>query len=418
MRILWFTNDLEPGIARALGMHASVSGGWMWALAERLCTRKDTVVALATAVPGVMKNRLQQESIAQYLIPQRNGQHAFAHTEADLKQAVDIVRDFQPDVIHVHGTERFYGLLRQTLDPKIPIVISIQGLLSRYCPFIFADMSLPEKFATMRLRDLLRGKGPVFHYKCWQDASRREAMVLETNRYFIGRTEWDRSWVMAHNSSARYYFCNEALREPFFEERWDLSKIRRNSILFTSAQNPLKGVYTLLDAIAILRRWQVPVTLQLAGDWIPRGEWGRPVVRRISRLGLNESVEFLGALDAPSLAKHMSTAHLFVSPSHIENSSNSVMEAMAVGLPCVASFVGGLTTILQSGKLGLAVPPGDAAMLASAVQRLLSDDELAVSLSHSAREVAHTRNDSVAITERQLEIYSDVIEDARCGSQN
>jgi glycosyltransferase involved in cell wall biosynthesis len=388
----------------------------MWALARHLCARADVTIALATGVPGASGKPLRDGGLTHYPIPQRGSQHWLAHTKADVDHALEAIRDFRPDIIHVHGTERFHGLIRERVEPSLPVVVSIQGLLTRYHPFWLADMTLAEKLATVRARDFLRRSGPLFERRLYRKAIRREETVLTMNRYFIGRTEWDRSWVLAYNPSARYYVCNEVLRDPFYAEQWDIDRVRRNTVLFTSAQNPLKGVYTLLDAMTILRKWGVPVMLELAGDWSPRSDLGRPVAQRILTMGLAGNVKFLGPLDAAALARQMSTSHLFVSPSHIDNSPNSVMEAMCVGLPCIASYVGGVPTLLDGGRLGIAVPPRDPAMLASAIRRLLSDDAMAVSLSRCAREVAHGRYNPAAITERQMQIYSEIIEDAKCAS--
>src|ERR1019366_2500496 len=141
----------------------------------------------------------------------------------------------------------------------------------------------------------------------------------------------------------------------------------------------------------------------------PRSGWGRIITHKLRTLGMKECVTFTGPVDAPTLAAFLLKANLFVCPSWIDNSPNSIAEAMLVGTPCVASFTGGLTTIVTPGETALMYPPGDSALLAAAVGRLFDDDALALRMTSAAKRLALRRHEPGRILTAQLDIYHAVI---------
>src|ERR1039458_6065568 len=408
MKVLWFTNVPLPAMSAHLGQRPTVLGGWMPSLASLLRAEGGIELAVATAVPGASDMQFTSEGIRYYTIAQLPRTHFLKYSKANLERARAIVAHYSPDVVHVHGTERFYGLIaRAELD--VPIVVSIQGLISQCRKFWFAGLNYRERLRALRVRDVLRLTGPVLEYCLWQKGASRELEIIRLNQYFIGRTEWDKAWVCAMNPRAMYYCCDEAIRQAFFDCDRSLAEIERHSILFTSAMDPRKGIPVLLDAAAILRRKYPDLQVRLAGDWYPRSGWGRIITHKLRKLGLEECFTFIGPVDADTLAHLLLKAHVFASPSWIENSPNSIAEAMLVGTPCVAPFTGGLTTILTPGETALMYPPGDSALLAAAVDRIFDDDALALRLTSAAKSVALRRHEPHRIVDRQLEIYQEVI---------
>jgi L-malate glycosyltransferase len=380
----------------------------MSSVASLLRAKDGIELAIATAVPGAPAMQFTSDGIRYYTIAQAARTHFLKHSKANLERARAIVADYHPDIIHVHGTERFYGLI-VGMDLDVPVVVSIQGLVSQVRKFLFAGLSFRERLRALRIRDVLRWTGPFPEYLSWRSGAAREMEIISRNQYFIGRTEWDQAWVRAMNPSATYYTCDEVIRPVFFEGGWSLPDVKRHSMLFTSAMQPSKGIPLLLDAATILRRKYPDLHLQLAGDWYPRSGWGRVVRHKLRALGLEDCVTFTGPVDAETLASHLQKVNVFVSSSWLENSPNSIAEAMLVGTPCVVPFTGGLTTMLTPGETGLMYPPGDSALLAAAVSRIFDDDSLALRLSSTAKRVALRRHDPCRIVTRQLEIYQEVI---------
>src|SRR4029079_13537382 len=100
----------------------------------------------------------------------------------------------------------------------------------------------------------------------------------------------------------------------------------------------------------------------------------------IEETGLSGSVEFLGYLNASEVAAELSRSHVFATSSYLENSPNSLCEAMQVGLPCVATFAGGIPSLVDHGRTGLLFPTGDAPLLAESILRIFRSDDLAAGL--------------------------------------
>ena len=136
-------------------------------------------------------------------------------------------------------------------------------------------------------------------------------------------------------------------------------------LLYVGRLAPIKGLETLLDAMARLRAADEPLN----------GHEGE-LRARLARLDLRSAVTFVGAQPQERLRAWYVAADATVLPSHYESFGMVAMEAMACGIPVVASRVGGLQTTVRDGVTGLLVPDHDPAALAGALDRLLGDPDL------------------------------------------
>lgn len=142
---------------------------------------------------------------------------------------------------------------------------------------------------------------------------------------------------------------------------------------------PVKNIDGLLHAARIVCEQDARVTFAIAGD----GEQRAELERLRTALKLENRVEFRGSIvDVPGFLK---TVDIAVLPSHSEGMSNALLEFMAAGRAIVASDVGANARLLNNGTCGLLVPPGDSAVLASAIVRLIADSGLAQRLAANAR---------------------------------
>jgi D-inositol-3-phosphate glycosyltransferase len=149
-------------------------------------------------------------------------------------------------------------------------------------------------------------------------------------------------------------------------------------LLYVGRLAPIKGLETLLDAIARLRAAGTRVHLSIVGgdaDEPLNGHEGE-LRARLARLDLGGAVTFVGAQPQERLRAWYVAADTTVLPSHYESFGMVAMEAMACGVPVVASRVGGLQTTVRDGVTGLLVPDHDPAALAGALDRLLGDADL------------------------------------------
>ena len=168
-----------------------------------------------------------------------------------------------------------------------------------------------------------------------------------------------------------------------------------------------KGQGVLLGALPEILAAFPLAACALAGDGPARAD----LESEAKRLGLGDRVLFLGhRRDVPAV---LAALDLFVQPSLYEGFGLSLLEAMAAGLPIVASRVGGIPELLEDGRTGLLVPPQDPAALARAILRLLRDRDLAQRLSGAARLRALDRHSMAQATESVDALYRRVLEGGR-----
>ena len=182
-------------------------------------------------------------------------------------------------------------------------------------------------------------------------------------------------------------------------------------VLFVGRIEPLKGIDTLIQAIAILRSRGFYVCLSVIGGEPGTGQQGSEMARlqeMCQQAGLNDLVAFLGKKAQETLPYYYSAAEVVVVPSHYESFGMVALEAMACGTPVVASQVGGLAYLIQDGINGYSVPVDDPQLLADRLMDLLSDQNLRETLgrnaAQSAQEYAWPK-----IAERVVKLYTEVL---------
>jgi glycosyltransferase involved in cell wall biosynthesis len=193
---------------------------------------------------------------------------------------------------------------------------------------------------------------------------------------------------------------NPAPEPPHLPDRSALREelaLEGNVLVFAGRLGPQKDLGTLLEALV-----HVPaVKLEIAGDGPERAA----LERRAGELGLDGRVRFIGSVPRDTVLRLFSAADASVLPSAWENFPHTVVEALVVGCPVIATAVGGVPEVVVDGENGLLVPAGDAHALAAAIARFFSDDGLRERLaSAAARSVAGYSEEAVFATiEAELE---------------
>ncbi len=382
-------------------------GGWIAALLARMLKGTDFVFACVAFGHVKEVQALHDDRIDRFVVP---GNLVGRSMNQSLRACSDLVNEWKPDLLHIHGTEAAYGLLTARGMVKCPTLISLQGLIGPCSEWYhyFGNNSLSEIIKMHRWLEIPAMRGHWITFLRMRKLAIREREIIAGNRFFMGRTDWDRAYVRALNPSAQYFHGGELLRDAFWQERWSIGRARRHWIVFTNASGyPRKGTETLLDAVNLLRPDYPDVRVGIAGAISRRSGYGRYIRGRITRLG-HAAIE-LGQLNAEEMAKELVNSHVFVSPSFIDNSPNAICEAQLIGMPVVSTYTGGVPSLIEDGRTGLFVPTGDAPILAAKLRDVFDDDSLAVRLGSQAHEVAVRRHDPDAIVHEVVTAYEDVL---------
>ncbi|NQU05950.1 MAG: glycosyltransferase family 4 protein [Calditrichaeota bacterium] len=374
----------------------------MAALLGRMLQTTDFKFACASfgKVRNIQTSR--DDRVECFVIPKKGDEH-------DLKLCRDLVNEWQPDLIHIHGTERAYGLLTARSMVRCPTIISLQGLMGPYSEWYryFGNRTLLEIFRMHRWLDIPAFRGQWMGFLNYRKSAKREREIIQGNQFFMGRTAWDRAQVRALNPSAHYCYEGRLLREAFWQKRWELGRAKRHRIIFTNAIHPRKGTEILLDALRLMKSDYPDIQVCIAGAISSRSGYGRYLRRRMVEFG--DAVIELGALNAEEMTEELTKSHVFVSPSFIENSPNAVSEAQLLGMPVVSTYTGGVPSLIEEGQTGLFFPTDDVPMLAARLREIFEDDSLAVRLAEQAHSVASQRHDPDTVVKQCLHSYDYVL---------
>jgi glycosyltransferase involved in cell wall biosynthesis len=140
-------------------------------------------------------------------------------------------------------------------------------------------------------------------------------------------------------------------------------------LLCVTRLSPEKGLPFLIQGLRILRDKGYDLELRLAGD----GPIKKQLQTLVGNLGLSQKVHFIGFLSEGEIIQELAQADLFVLPSFVEGLPVSAMEAMAVGLPVIATNIAGTSELIDDGKTGILVRPSDPEALVNAVVRMIDD---------------------------------------------
>ena len=217
--------------------------------------------------------------------------------------------------------------------------------------------------------------------------------VSETERTagLLAHTCAPRKTVVIHNAVSVDHFATREHHVPDFVCVTSVGRLA-----------PPKDFRTLLQAVASIRR--SGIRLVLVGD----GPERRELEDMAGHLGITDIVEFVGEVD--DVPDRLARTDIFVLSSHSEGLPISVLEAMAAGLPVVATDVGGMVELVEDGITGFLVGPGDVSALARRIDELAADVHLRRSMGHAGHERAIAMFDIRAWEEAHRRVYADVLE--------
>ena len=414
MKILWITNILFPEAEQKITGSGEIksTGGWMIGAANALINSSEIKLFVACVSTKVTKlTQIKGERITYYIIPYGKGNLRYNSEYCSYWKHINDM--LCPDIVHIHGTEYSHGLAYIMECGSDNVVISIQGLTSACCYYYCYGMTKFDIYRNITLRDLLRGS--VIHgQKQFARRAKYEVEMLKMVKHVIGRTLWDRSHVWAINSDAKYYICNEILRPEFYDgSRWNFENSDKHSIFISQAGYPIKGLHQVLKAMPLILSHYPDTRIRVAGGDITKSStlsdklrlsgYGKYLKKMIKKLRLEGKVTFTGNLNGEQMKQEYLRANVFVCPSSIENSPNSLGEAQILGTPCVASYVGGAMDMMKGNENNL-YRFEEIEMLAEKVCRVFFDEDKHVDM----HVIAAERHSPILNGNKLLSIYKNI----------
>ena len=405
MNVLWIVNVELPKIAEHFG-RTNVYAGWLETMSKQLAENENINLYAAGVAPEEYRD-VVIDGISYY---------GFVNGKEE-KLFKDVIENVKPDIIHVWGTEYVHirPLLKvlKATDSIDKTVVSIQGLVSEW--YKYYNAGLPKYVSHKSVR-IGRIKRTSLYKESMEMASRgkNEIRFLRELKHCIGRTDFDRSLVKKINPEINYHYCSESMRAPFYDGIWDNSKCKKNSIFFSQTHYPLKGLHQMLKALVKIKKTVPDVHLNALGykplspESIRLKSYDEYLDKLIRENNLEDSISWLGTLTAEQMKEQYLKANVFVCASAIENSSNSVGEAMLLGLPVIASDRGGMRSIIEDGKDGVLYDFDSPEKMAEAVLKVFTDNNYFVSLSENAEKSAKEKYNREKNYNQLISIYETI----------
>ncbi len=418
MKLVWLCNMIPTAVGQSMGI-GGAGGLWLDHVLEGL--RADKSITLRLYCPGNGASG-SLDAHTDYVLFTESDPHKYFSSLED--QFAGELAVFHPDVIHIWGTECGHTLAMVNAAKRCGLLdrvaVSIQGLCSIYARH-FSE-GLPEWVCRRySLRDALKRDNILSQQRRFATRGALEQSALEQIRHVIGRTDWDRAITGQINPSRIYHFCNETLRPAFYQGVWQYEKCTKHQIFTSSCVYPVKGFHYLLEALAIVVKRYPDATVSVPGtSFFATGAFGRLrqdyYHRYLSRLasayGVQDRIQFLGGLDARQMKAAYLEANVFVLPSTIENSPNSLGEAMLLGVPCVAADVGGVANLMHPGE-GFLYQSTAPYMMAEYIMQVFAQGEQAEQLGARAQARARQTHDPEKNRVDLMRIYESVAEGAK-----
>jgi glycosyltransferase involved in cell wall biosynthesis len=419
MKVLWIVNVTLPEVCEIKNITKNQFGGWLDLTSKSLS--KISGINLTIAFPeekidalsfykGKKINYISFPSIRNLLL-----------TNNQIDKNIDrLIKLCNPDIIHIFGSEysHTFEVTKICNKNNIKFVLSIQGLTSVIADHFLAGIptNVQKRFT---IKDFFRQENLIQQKRKFIIKGKNEVRAIKNSTHIIGRTEWDRTCINLINPNAKYHFCNENLRSIFYKNIWDSKKYEKYSIFVSQASYPIKGIHFMIKALSIIVKDIPEVKLYIAGNNIIKSDTIKDKLRQssyskyvrylIKKNHLDRNIIFTGLLSEEYMCKQYLKANIFVSSSTIENSSNSLGEAMILGVPCISSYVGGIPSMITHNKEGFLYQADAPYMLASYCLKLFKDEKLAKQFSFMARKRALMTHNVSENNNKLISIYKSIL---------
>ena len=416
MRVLWIVNTIFPYPAKIIGYSSSVFGGWMNGLMNAIIKNDSIELAIATTYDGNDLKKVVDNQVTYYLLPCKDNTKYDTELE---KFWIEVNKDFKPNLVHLHGTEFAHGLSFLNACKNVKSLVSIQGLVSLCGESYVMGIDHKDIIRNITFRDMIKQDNLYQAQKKFLKRGVNEIKILQSVDGIIGRTSWDYAATLKYTDISKYYKCNESLRDSFYEASWDYSEIEKHTIFVSQASYPLKGFHEVVRALPTIKKYYPDVKVYVAGvDIINRSSlnsriktsgYAKYLIKLMKKNNVVDSIKFVGLLNETEMVDKLLKCNVFVQSSILENSPNSLGEAMLLGMPIVASNVGGTSDMLVDKKEGFLYPYGESDLLAKYVISVFDAKDNIAEIGKEANKHAIKTHDRQKNAKDMINIYNDLL---------
>lgn len=409
MKVLWIVNLVLPKVSHLIGDKPINFGGWVTNMLNQLESVQDYQIGVVMRAPIQKTIEKKIDNIQYYIIPQSKNDKFDVYD----KDCVTVLNSFKPDLLHVEGSESAQALRFLRTWPG-ENVVSMQGIINGYKNYELGGLSLFND--ALSVRDYLDIISLMVN-KVYSFSPRlnHEKKTLSLAKNILGRTHWDKSHAYFLNRNAPYFICNRILRKSFYENKWDINDVKKYRIFIGNSAQARKGFHIVLEAVSLLKDEYPDIEIVVTGHKPSEGGtfnfknhigYRSYISRKIESLELVDKIKFLGVIDEKQMIMALKESHVFVMSSIIENSPNTLGEAMILGMPCISAYMGGVSDMAKDGESALFYRTDDPIILAMRLKSLFDNDVYAKTLGENAKETALETHDPEKNVKLLLDAYS------------
>lgn len=425
MRILWLSTT--PGLYPNGASCAYNGGGWIEGLQTLLksCSEIELGLAFECNMPNLpIIEDGATHYFPIYIPPLTSWQkllkyycgRLYRREEEWLSKLQEIIQGFHPDVIHLFGLENPMAVILGRTE--VPIVVHLQGLLLPYDnAFYPAGFNKTSFLFPLTPREWLYRNGMIFAGRNLRQRAQRERSLFQCVRHVMGRTTWDYQVSRLLSPTSSYCHVDEVLRSIFYEQagKWRLHK-GKFVIFSVLSETVYKGLDLVLKTAQLLK-----TTTLLNFEWHVvgvghQGHFVRCFERILGIVGAEVGVHYEGVQNAEEVCCSLLSASVYVHPSYIDNSPNSLCEAQLLGLPTIATAVGGVPSLIEHGQTGWLVPANAPFELSYYLLQLATHPQQAEILGQRAAHRAAQRHHKARILQDLLSTYQVVEQKGKASS--
>lgn len=411
-KILWMTN------VRFTTSNIKVTGTWLQPLAESINNVEGFEIYHIVTGNEQIVTKENVKGIEQYVLPNRKKRYG---TQIPNKQTCievkELIKVIDPDLIHVWGTESIWGYMKKSgAFGNRKALLDMQGFMRSCYESYYGGLKFSERIQCYGIKEFIKPSLSIYaqrrKFKKWASV---EEEILKSFDFISYQSDWIKNRISEYSLKTEMFPTKIILRKDFYCSNW-VPTLNSSPVLFTISSGSVsyKGIHILIKACNVIHKYYPCFKLKIAGNFMSskfgmKNGYDIFLKKLISKYRLSENILFLGSLSSEEIIKEQLCSDVCVIPSFVESYCLGMAEAMAIGLPTVASYVAALPCIAMDKKEALFYNSLDYVDCAMKVIQLFENKELAIELSKNGKSRRMKDNDLLEVINTQIDIYKNIL---------